>query len=691
MVDSHWIRAHCGRMDHGGCGLLVQIEDGQIVQVKGDKDHPRSRGYICSKGVASPERLNHPDRLLNPLRRVGGRGEGRWESISWEEALASIAEKFNDVKSAYGARAVAFCHGAPRGLEFLLMFRLAHTFGSPNVVGISNVCHWPRAYSARMTMGFLPVVDYEHPAQCYLIWGSNIPATNEEGVLRPLLMDRVNEGRNLIVVDPRRTKLAQKADFWLQLRPGSDAALALGFMNVIIAEHLYDEQFVQDWTVGFDDLAQAVSAYTPDKVAELTWVKPDLIKEAARLFAQARPGAVQWGNAIEHSIHSFDTCRAISCLMAITGNLDVPGGNVQPNPPPVVPPPEFAHHHAIPNLDEESISSIHSIVPGFPRIPPAFFNRAVLFGEPYSVRAAYVQASNPVMAWESTPETIRALKSLDFLCVADLFMTPTAALADLVLPVASHFEFNDIGHYGLPHGYLLARPKLVDPPPLCWPDIKILNELAKHLGLENEWWEDSEDILDEVLSPAGITYAQLTESRILWGDKAFHKYKTKGFQTPSGKVELRSDAAASYGLSSVPVFAGFPEPDDSEFPLLLSSAKNPHYFHSAYRQLPGLRKRAPNPLLTVHPETAQMIDLEEGQPVQLETSCGQIILTAAISDAVHPKVVYADYGWYFPERPEAELFDCLRSNVNVLTSNERLGKAFGTPNLKAIPCRISKP
>jgi anaerobic selenocysteine-containing dehydrogenase len=399
---------------------------------------------------------------------------------------------------------------------------------------------------------------------------------------------------------------------------------------------------------------------------------------------------LQWGNAVEHNIYSFDICRAICCIMAITGNLDVPGGNVQPVPPPVIPPHDFARFDAIPNRDGESISSVHSIVPHFPRIPPTFLIRAVLSKEPYQIRAAYIQASDPIMAWASSRETLQALESLDFLCVSELFMSPTAALADLVLPVATHFEFNDIGHYGLPHGYVLTRPKIVDAPPHCWPDMKILNELAKHLGLGEQWWEDSADIVREILSPANMTYREFDELRILKGEQIYHKYKTNGFPTLSGKVELRSDVAVSYGLPAVPVFNGFPEPEDPAFPLLLSSAKNPHYFHSAYRQLSGLRKRVPMPLLTINPRTAQEIGVVDGEPVQLETRQGRITLTAAISDSVDPRVVYAEHGWYFPERPESKLFDCMRSNFNVLTSNERLGQAFGTPNLRAIPCRISK-
>ncbi len=691
MSKATWVRAHCGRMDHGGCGLLVRVQDGRIDRVKGDKTHPRSRGHLCAKGIAGLERSSHPDRLRQPLRRVGERGQGRWEALSWEEALGWAAERLNQIKSVYGAREVAFCQGAPRGLEFPLLARLANSFGSPNLVGISNTCHMPRALSARMTMGFFPVVDYDNPAQCYLLWGSNIPDTNSEGVLKPLLMSRVDQGGHLIVVDPRRTELARKADIWLQVRPGADAALVLGLLHVVIFEGLYDADFVANWTVGFDELAQAVAAYTPEKVAELAWVDAGLIREAARLFARSRPAALEFGNAVEQTVHSFDICRGICCLMAISGNLDVPGGVVQVEPPPVTPVPQLARMDLLPRREEEMISSGESLVRGFPVVPPPFLVRAMLEGRPYPIRGAYIQASNPVMAWASSQETIRALRALDFLCVSEIFMTPTAALADLVLPAATHFEFDDIGHhYGLPHGYVLARPKIVDPPGLCWPDRQILNELAKRLDLGEHWWADSREILDTVLAPAGITYERFVEIRILRGLQVYRKYLSGGFPTPSGKVELCSEAAAAGGLPPVPVFAGFPEPDDPVFPLLLSSAKNPHYFHSAYRQLRGLRKKAPTPLLAINPETAADLNLEEGQSVLVETRHGGVILTATLSDELHPRVVFTEHGWYFPERPQHDLLDCLRSNLNVLTSVGRLGQAFGTPNLRALPCRITK-
>lgn len=480
-----WVKTHCARMDHDGCGLLVAVKNNRIVKIKGDPEGFLNKGYVCYKGIASHERLGHPGRLKNPLKRAGARGEGRWKKISWNEAIQEICENLNRVKDTYGARSVAFCQGMPKGLELFVMNRLANTFGSPNVVGVQDVCHVPREISARHTCGFYPVVDFDHPSQAIILWGSNITSTNEEGAICSLLLKQLKNGAQLIVVDPRKTVLAQKSRYWLQIRPGTDTALALAFLNVIIDEKIYDQDFVQNWTFGFDDLVKHVRFYTPEKMSAITWVPSHLIREAARLYAQSRPAALQWGNAIEQTTHNFDTARVLVCLMALGGNLDVPGGNVMADEPKTASFGNFVRADLMPGKRREMINARHRTLPQLMTVPPSLFKKAVLEEFPYPIKAAYMQGTNPLVAYADSRKTFEALHKLDFIALADIFMTPTASLADIVLPAATHFEFNDIGHYGLGHGYILARPKLVDPPRQCWPDIKILNELGKAFGTPN--------------------------------------------------------------------------------------------------------------------------------------------------------------------------------------------------------------
>jgi len=677
-------------MDHGGCALNVRVKKNKIETVKGDPAGYLNKGYICFKGVVSPDRLTHPLRLKQPLKRKGSRGEGKWQEISWDEAIALVSEKLQMVKERLGARGVAFCQGMPKGLEHFVLIRLANTFGSPNVVVVQDVCHAPREISGLHTCGFYPVADFHHNNKLVLLWGSNPTSTNEEGQICSLLLEQIKQGTELIVIDPRRTELAAKARHWLQIRPGTDSALALAFLNVIITEKLFDEYFVKNWTHGFDELAAHVKPFTPEKISQITWVPAGLIRESAGAYARSHPAAIAWGNPIEQNIHCFDTARALICLMAVCNNLDVSGGNIQANEPDILSLGKFVRADVIPSKRKEMIHAHHRTIPKLMTVPPAFFRKAVLEGIPYPVGAAYVQCANPLIAYADSRQTYEALMKLDFLAVSEIFMTPTAALADVVLPAATHFEFNDIGHYGLGHGYILARPRVVEPPKECWPDIKILNELGKTLTPSEYWYEDYDEILNALLAPAGLDFSQFAERGYLKGPEQFKKYESAGFKTPSGKVELSLSRAIKLMVPALPEFDGFPQPEDSEYPLVLTSAKSRYYLHSSYRWLEKLRKKQPYPQALIHPETAADYGINENDEITIETPCGRINQVAHLTDTVHPRVIYAAHGWWFPEENAEELYGWDRSNFNILTSTNKLGREFGTPNLKGINCRIRR-
>jgi anaerobic selenocysteine-containing dehydrogenase len=683
-----WVKTHCARMDHGGCALTVGVKANTIETVKGDPSGYLNRGYICPKGIASPDRLTHPLRLKHPLKRKGSRGEGKWQKISWDEAIDRVGEGLQAVKDRLGARGVAFCQGMPKGLEHFVLIRLANIFGSPNVVVIQDVCHAPREITGLHTCGFYPVADFQHKNELVLLWGSNPTSTNEEGQICSLLLEQIKQGTELIVVDPRRTELAANARHWLQIRPGTDSALALAFLNVIITERLFDESFVKSWTRGFDDLAAHVLSYTPEKVSQITWIPAGQIRESAATYARSHPAAIAWGNPIEQNIYSFDTALALICMMAICGNLDVPGGNIQANEPEILSLGKFVRADMIPAKRTEMIHAHHGTIPKLMTVPPAFFRKAVLEGIPYQVGAAYVQCANPMLAYADSRQTYDALMKLDFLAVSEIFMTPTAALADIVLPAATHFEFNDIGHYGLGHGCILARPKVVDPPHECWPDIKILNELGKTLSPKTHWYENYEEILETLLAPSGLNFSQFAERGYLKGPDQFKKYETSGFKTPSGKVELVLSRSEKLMVAPLPAFNGYPEPEDPDYPLVLTSAKNRYYLHSSYRWLEKLRRKQPYPRVLIHPKTAAEYGVKDNDEIILETRCGRITQIAQLTDTVDPRVVYAAYGWWFPEDKAEALYGWDRSNFNFLTSTEKLGHEFGTPNLKGLNCRI---
>ncbi len=685
-----WKKTHCARMDHGGCGILVGVKDNTIVKVKADPDGYLNKGYICPKGLASPERLTHPDRLRYPLKRTGKRGSGKWQKITWAGAIQTIGENLKRIKKNDGAKAVAFCQGMPKGLEFLGLIRLANIFGSPNVVATQDVCHAPREISGILTCGFYPVADFHYKSKLVILWGSNITDTNEEGEICRLLMDQVKAGTDLIIIDPRKTTLTAKARYWLQPRPGSDNGLALAFLNVIIQEGLYAKDFIANWTHGFDDLAAGVSPYTPEEMARFTWVPAELLRKAARAYAESSPAAIQWGNPIEQTIHAFDTSRALVCLMAVCGNLDVPGGNIQANEPPYKILREFVRADMIPFKKKEMIHIYHGGLSKLMTIPPGHFKKAVLNGFPYPIKAAYIQCANPLLAHGHSPSTFDALMKLDFLAVSDIFMTSSASLADIVLPAATQYEFNDIGHCGLGHGIILARPEVVDPPDECWPDLKIINELGKVITQQDYWYHDHNDMLNELLEPTGLRYEQFVKMGYLRGEERFQKYRDSGFRTPTGKVELKLSKADEYEVSSLPEWKGLPEENNPAFPLVLTSAKDPIYLHSSYRWLGSLRKRRPKPLVEIHPATAVEYQIQDGDPVVIETANGEITQTAKVTNGIHPRVICAAYGWWFPEDTANRQCGWERSNYNMLTSIDNLGKEFGTPNLKGIGCRIRK-
>ncbi len=689
------VKTYCARMDHGGCGLLVHVEGGRITKIQGDPDSPLSRGTLCAKGLAQLEKLSHPDRLKFPLKRVGERGEGKWARLSWEEALETVANKIKETIQRHGEQAIAFAQGTPKGLELYLMIRLANLLKVPNITTPGNVCHMPRETASQFTCGFFPVADYDHPPACVVVWGSNLFQTNEEGVLGVQLKRALDRGAKLIVIDPRKTPAASQADLWLQPRPGTDLALALGMLRVIVDGGLYERSFVDSWTVGFSELRAHLDHYPLDRISKITWIPEEKIVEAAHLFSKTKPACIQWGNALEHNRNSFQCARALLILMAITGNLDVPGGNVNRPGPPIMRPGELVQSKKFPEKKERILSPEFRLATSMGFVPSQIIVKAILTGKPHPIRLMYIQGGNPLLSYANATETFRALKGLDFLAVSEIFMTPTAQLADVVLPAATNFEFDDIGHYGLPHGFILARPKIVEPIGECWPDSKILNELGKRLGCGHSFWDDWRECLDEILKPAGLTYDDFKSIGILKGKWEYRGYEKKGFGTRSGKVELYSQQLKEWGYDPLPSYSEGADSYDAQpseaYPLILTSAKDPFYFHSAYRNLSSLRKLSPDPVVLVHPTTAAPFGIEEGDWVVIETKQGTIRQRAKLSSELLPGVIIASFGWWFPERKDLELSGWKESNLNILTSNDPpYEPAIGSTPLRAVPCRIYK-
>lgn len=679
------------------CGILVHLKDERVIKVEGAPDSPRSRGFTCILGEVAPERLYHPNRLEYPLKREAERGDGKWQRISWDEALDTIAEKLNSAKKTYGAESVAFAKGH-REFYCDYLTRLANVFGTPNVVaGADHTCYVPTAVGSLITYGYDGVADLETFPRCILWWG-------RRG--KPPL----KEGTKLIVVNALKTEAAAMADVWLQPRPATDLALALGMLNVIVNEELYDEAFINKWTVGFDKLKEHVQQYPLEKVEQITWVPAEKITEAARLFARVKPACIKAGNAIEDNLNSVQCSRAIAIMSAITGNLDVPGGVIEVqgvidemSGPEITLRDKLTKEH-----QEKKIGADDGFLPPHPlwdlvatmpvQVHPQFFVKAILEERPYLVKALCVFCANPLLTWSNAKEVCKALKMIDFLVVADFVMTPTAALADIVLPVACYLEEDgaDVQKNALGLPYIQVQQKVTQIGE-CWSDIKILIELAKRLGLREYFWEDVPSFLNAFLNPVGMTFEEFRHQGIIQAITRYRKYERKGFNTPSHKVEIYSSLLEQWGYDPLPVYYEPPETPYSapglakEYPLIFTSCHEDYFLHSQDRHLQTLRKKKPEPLITIHPETASKLGIKDGDWVNIETERGRIKQVAALSTSIDPKVVSASYAWWFPEQGAPHLYGWEESNINILTDDKPpYNPEMGSTNLRGFLCKVYK-
>jgi anaerobic selenocysteine-containing dehydrogenase len=691
------VKSTCG-LCQTGCGVLIHLEGNKVVEVVGDPDSPVNKGVLCEKGLASIEYLYAPSRLKQPLQRTGDRGSGEWKEISWDTAFEKIADQFTKIKAKYGPESLVFMRGCFKGgYQGTHLARFANVVGAPNIASMASVCYVPRANGSWITHGYSPVPDYAYPPGCILVWGANLAETRIGE--HQQTVHSLEHGSKLLVIDPRKTRLSQKAEVWIQPRPGSDLALALGMINVIITHELYDKDFVAHWTVGFEELKNHVQDYPPEAVEKITWVKADDIKKISILYATSTPSVIQLGNAIDHNANNFQTARAVSILRAITGNLGVPGGELWCSPPGILSPmgsPELDLREKISAGQRENrLNAKDGLLPIIYYTLPQSIVSAILQGEPYPIRAGFIQAGNMLLTYTNARRTYEALKKLDFLAVADMFMTPTAALADIVLPAATYLEFDSIS---APPYYPVAQiqQKVVQIDD-CRSDYDILNGLAKIMGLGEYFWENEEVCMDEVLKPVGLTFKEFRRIGVVEGKKEYRKHEKDGFPTPSAKVELFSSRLNEWGFDPLPTFH---EPEETPYsdpelakayPYVLTSWKTGPFRHSGGRQIPSLRETQPDPVVWLHPDTASRHGIKENEWIFIETKRGQVRQKTRITSDIDPRVVGVDYAWWFPEKGVEALYGWDEANINILTDDAApYGREMGTPNLRGILCKISK-
>jgi anaerobic selenocysteine-containing dehydrogenase len=643
------------RLCEPGCGVQAHVQGGRLVKVDGWADHPTSQGFICPKAEAAPRIVHAPERLIRPLRRAGEKGEGRWEEFSWESALQALTEKLTLLKNEYGAECVALFRGqaADWGAPWQYALRFMFAFGSPNTSTPSHICYFPRVAAENLTYGCFTAPDYDR-AQTIVEWGACRIDTHLPAWLRIQAAQR--RGARLIVVDPVRSKIAERATLWLQVRPGTDGALALGIIHVLVEEALFDREFVDQWTVGFDLLAQEAAKYTPDHVEKITLVPAEKVRQAARLIATGGATAIYTGNGLEHHTSTFQTLRAIASLKGLAGTIDEPGGNL------FLTLVKWAHLEGNELLSSQQkakrigrynlFTDMSYCVP-FPEIVDS-----ILTEKPYPIRALIVLGGNPAVSMPHTERVERALRKLELLVVLDPLLTRTAQLADLVLPAATQFEKTGLiastvwGEFG---DYALLKRGAVAVED-SWPDWKILFELAGRLGLDEAFpWSNVEEAIDYQLSPSGLTVAALKARpggiRFKEGEE-HHKYERDGFATKSGKVEFYSQVLEDAGYDPLPRWQ---EPAESpisqpevahDFPLIgCSAGKTVNYVHTQFRHIPELRKREPDPWVRIHPGDARSRGIREGDWVKISSPRGNIRMKALVTDATLPGVLSISPQW----------------------------------------------
>ena len=668
-----------------GCGINVKVKEGQVVDIGSMEEHPLRT--LCPKADSRAilEMVYSADRLRTPLRRVSG----GFQEVSWDEALDFISEGLSGIKQRYGARAFAYNTGNAfiSTLTEKVARRFCDLYGTPNFTSGASFCFYSRHFAHSLTFdhrGAYALPSWRQ-SQCAIIWGSN-PTESSSPILPAVSALKQREGK-LIVIDPRVIPLAKEADIYAQVRPGTDCALALGMLNVIITEELYDKDFVENWTIGFDSLAKQVKEYTPERVAEITWVPPETIKAIATMYARNKPACVFEGVALDHYNNGFQASRAVAILIAITGNLDVPGGNIWP--PRGIP---FTNLRIVDRIhDEDGIGAEYPIFNRFSHERSAMcIPDAILDEKPYPIKALLVHGSEPMRIWPNTNRTKKALENLELLVVIDLFMTDTARLADIVLPCASFLEgwsWKDYRTNGLPM-VGIGRPA-IEPIGNSMEDWKIIAELGKKMGFREYFpWKDSSELIQYLFEPTGITVEQFEEhpGGVFYAKPESQKYRREGFHTPSGKVEIYSETLEKEGYAPLPEFE---EPKESpisrpdlanEYPLILiTGAKTRYFTHSRFRNVPSLRQHVPEPTVEINAAVAANTGIRQGDMVIVQSPRGSITLKAVLTEDIHPKVVGIPHGW-------------AEANVNFLIDDAvRVRDPVSSyPPFKAALCRVVK-
>uniref|UniRef100_C6E0P4 cysteine desulfurase n=1 Tax=Geobacter sp. (strain M21) TaxID=443144 RepID=C6E0P4_GEOSM len=698
-----------------GCFVTVTLKQGKLVAVEPQAGSPM--GILCRIGRHSPQIVHDPDRLLYPLKRIGPKGGYDFERISWDEAFETIVARLNEVKACYGAEGAAIYTGRgsfdmalcdlfqPADAAVSSASSVLFPFGSPNTLGVGALCYVSFAMIApHVTMGEMLITmetDLEQ-SELIVIWGAN-PATDSPPLAHRQIMAARARGAQVVAIDPRLGETAREAEAeWIPIRPGTDGALALALIGVLVEEELFDEAFARDWTVGFPELSSLVQHFRPETVEQITGVPAETIRHLARRIASARGAAPVMYTGLEYSDSGVQAIRAVFTLFALAGQLDVPGGvlfrmkeNIFPQ----------NRSRLIRNPDLKKALGrdrfpVYSAYRG--ESHAAVLPEAVLEGKPYPVRALLVLGGSIITAWPDPALWRRTLSSLDFLVSINRYHTADSAFADIVLPAATYYEITSYMRYG---PLFKIRERLVPPQGEARSDFLILAELARRLGYGELYPQSEEEMLRFALEGSGFTLeevrAQGGEARVpavmmqykKWEKGLLRPDGKPGFNTSSGKFEIASSVLAENGYASLPLYT---EPGEGpladpqlarEYPLVFNSgARTTHDFRSQHHGVRDLSDPLPEPPVTLNREDAAELGVGEGERVWVETPRGKALFAARLTSGIVRGCIDAAMGGGGPLGSEA----WRQCNVNQLTDPRRYDPISGFPVYKTLLCRVRK-
>ncbi|MEI7846334.1 MAG: molybdopterin-dependent oxidoreductase, partial [Chloroflexota bacterium] len=624
------------------CGVLAKVKDGKVVKLEGNPENPHSLGNLCPRGQSGLMNTYDPDRVLTPLIRVGNRGEGKFRKASWEEALDLTASKMQEIKDKYGPEAMVF--SSTHNLSQVQFENLLYAYGSPNYGTQRSLCFNAMIVANITTYGMEePERIYSDKLKYIILTGRNLMeaiSTSETSALS----SAIDRGAKVIYLDPRFTKTAAKATEWLPIKPGNDLAFHLALLNVIIGEGLYNKQFVEKNTIGFDKIALEVNKYTPEWAEPLSGISADTIRRIAREFAAAAPDALAHnGWRTSNFINSFQTERAIAILNAIVGNWGTTlrtAGSEESGTLGAPPQPAYPRNSAL-RLD--GVPWKYPFVP----LKLGIFQElrdGILRADPYQAHGWFIARQNPILSLPDRQKTLKVFSQMDFIATVDIIMNDTAWYSDVILPEASYLERYDPL---LPIGdKVFLRQPVIEPQGEGKSALWIYKQLGERLGLGDFFqYKDEEDYINQQLAPLGIKledikakgYAELSEETP--GEEAAEPT----WNTTSGKIELYSDALAKSGFSAIPVWEEPLQPAEDQFFLLTGKVAQYTQFGTQNNQL--LHKYSDEPRLWMNAKVATKRGLTDGDWVNVTSEVGNINILLHATEAIRPDCVYMTPGF----------------------------------------------